>query len=115
MGKNSTYISRRLLLFTMASFPALSAPLFSISAQAQTAPGDPLPSWNEGAAKAAIISLVKSTTDAASPNYRVRTGAPCSAASRPCPRGASSDVICAPGRCHGRASDTSSGSTTAQS
>ncbi len=69
MAKNSTYISRRVLLFTMASFPALSAPLFSFFAQAQTAPDDPLPSWNEGPAKAAIISLVKSTTDSASPGF----------------------------------------------
>ncbi|MGA2638604.1 MAG: HAD family hydrolase [Methylocella sp.] len=32
-------------------------------------PGDPLPSWNDGPAKAAIIELVKSTTDAANPNF----------------------------------------------
>jgi len=35
-------------------------------AHAQT---DPLPSWNEGAAKAAIVSFVKETTDAASPRF----------------------------------------------
>ena len=72
MSTDSTHIDRRALLFTMAAFPALSAPLFSVSAQAQQAqavPDDPLPSWNEGPAKAAIIGLVKSTTDAASPNF----------------------------------------------
>jgi phosphoglycolate phosphatase-like HAD superfamily hydrolase len=31
--------------------------------------GDPLPSWNEGAAKASIVSFVRATTDAASPDY----------------------------------------------
>jgi len=30
---------------------------------------DPLPSWNEGAAKAAIIRFVRTTTDGASPDY----------------------------------------------
>ena len=33
------------------------------------ASGDPLPSWNEGAAKASIVSFVRATTDAASPEY----------------------------------------------
>jgi hypothetical protein len=33
------------------------------------ASGDPLPSWNEGAAKASIVSFVRATTDAASPDY----------------------------------------------
>jgi len=32
-------------------------------------PDDPLPSWNDGPAKAAIIELVKSTTDVANPNF----------------------------------------------
>ena len=30
---------------------------------------DPLPSWNEGAAKQAILEFVKATTDAASPVF----------------------------------------------
>jgi phosphoglycolate phosphatase-like HAD superfamily hydrolase len=30
---------------------------------------DPLPSWNEGAAKASIVRFVRATTDTASPNY----------------------------------------------
>src|SRR5579863_2924480 len=33
------------------------------------ASGDPLPSWNEGAAKASIVGFVRATTDAASPDY----------------------------------------------
>jgi len=66
-------ISRRALLTAMAAMtaalPPLSGPFLSTSARAQTAPGDPLPSWNDGPAKAAIIGLVKSTTDAAIPNF----------------------------------------------
>jgi hypothetical protein len=30
---------------------------------------DPLPSWNDGAAKQAIVNFVKTTTDAASPQF----------------------------------------------
>jgi phosphoserine phosphatase len=40
--------------------------LLTIAAQAQT---DPLPSWNDGAAKQAIIAFVKDTTDPGSPNF----------------------------------------------
>src|SRR5277367_904955 len=36
---------------------------------ATAASGDPLPSWNEGAAKASIVNFVRATTDAASPDY----------------------------------------------
>jgi len=46
---------------------ALSALLFVGSqAQAQT---DPLPSWNDGPAKQAIVAFVKDTTDQASPKF----------------------------------------------
>jgi hypothetical protein len=42
------------------SFVALSALLFlGLSAHAQT---DPLPSWNDGAAKKAIVGFVQATT-----------------------------------------------------
>ncbi len=40
--------------------------LFAGAAQAQT---DPLASWNDGAAKQAIVSFVKDTTDTASPRF----------------------------------------------
>jgi phosphoglycolate phosphatase-like HAD superfamily hydrolase len=40
--------------------------LLTIAAQAQT---DPLPSWNDGAAKQAIVAFVKDTTDPGSPNF----------------------------------------------
>jgi len=62
--------NRRVVLGGLAALPLLRAAL----AGAQTGagdlpPGDPLPSWNDGPAKAAIIELVKSTTDAANPNF----------------------------------------------
>ena len=38
-------------------------------------PGGPLPSWNDGAAKAAILDLVRSTTNSASPEFRRPRGA----------------------------------------
>ena len=68
MSTEATHINRRALLFTMAACPALSAPLFSVSAQAQTA-GDPLPSWNEGPAKQAILDIVSTATAEGSPNF----------------------------------------------
>lgn len=40
-----------------------------LSALALAQPNDPLPSWNEGPTKAAIIDFVKSTTEAASPKF----------------------------------------------
>ena len=52
----------------MAVLPALSAPLFSLSAPAQTAtPDGVLLSWNDGPAKQAILDFVRATTDPASP------------------------------------------------
>jgi hypothetical protein len=45
-------VDRRALLSTLAVLPVLSAPLFSVSASAQTIPpGGALPSWNDGAPK----------------------------------------------------------------
>jgi hypothetical protein len=61
-------INRRILLSTLASLPALSGPLLPVSAPAQT-PGGLLPSWNEGAAKQAILNFVRATTERASPNF----------------------------------------------
>jgi phosphoserine phosphatase len=60
--------SRRLVLGGLAALPALPQTFLPVSARAQ-APDDPLPSWNDGPAKAAIIGLIKSTTDAGSPNF----------------------------------------------
>src|SRR5262249_51915862 len=66
----SSSVSRRALLSTLALLPALSAPLVSISALAQTASaGNLLPSWNDGPAKQAILDFVRVTTDRSSPSY----------------------------------------------
>jgi haloacid dehalogenase-like hydrolase len=63
-------VNRRALLSTLAVLPALSAPLFSLSAQAQTAtPDGVLPSWNDGPEKQAILDFVRVTTDQASSKF----------------------------------------------
>ena len=65
-------MDRRALLASLALLPALSVPLFPASAPAQTATsGGSLPSWNDGAAKQAIIDFVRATSDRSSPNYVV--------------------------------------------
>ena len=67
---SSSGISRRVLLSTLATLPALSAPFLPASAPAQTAaPGGLLPSWNDGPAKQVILDLVRATIDRSSPNY----------------------------------------------
>src|SRR5262249_32339406 len=53
-------ISRRFVLFTLASLPLVSNPLLRGVAAAQTA--DPLPSWNDGAPKRAILDFVAAVT-----------------------------------------------------
>jgi hypothetical protein len=62
-------IDRRTLLTTLALLPALSAPPLFFPASAQTASSGPLPSWNEGSAKQAILEFVRDTTDRASPKF----------------------------------------------
>ncbi|MET4804567.1 HAD family hydrolase [Bradyrhizobium sp. LB11.1] len=63
----SSPINRRTLLSTLAVLPVLSA-LRPGSALAQ-APGGQLPSWNDGAAKQAILDFVRTTTDQAGSNF----------------------------------------------
>jgi phosphoglycolate phosphatase-like HAD superfamily hydrolase len=60
-------ITRRSVLSTVAAFPLLSSPLIRTSARAQGV--DPLPSWNNGAAKQAILAFVHDTSDASSPKF----------------------------------------------
>jgi hypothetical protein len=65
-------IDRRAVLSTLALLPALSAPLLSASAPAQTATsGGLLPSWNDGSAKQAIFDFVRAIIDRSSPSYVV--------------------------------------------
>ena len=65
----SLAISRRTLVSTLAALPVLSGTFFSASAQAQTAAGDPLPSWNDGATKQSIINFVTAVTRTGSPDF----------------------------------------------
>ena len=69
--KTSSFsITRRALLAGLAAFAILSAPSFPTSVLAEAASAtDPLPSWNDGAAKQAIVDFVKATTDSASPKF----------------------------------------------
>ena len=63
-------INRRVMLSTLAVLPVLPGLLRPIPAAAQApAAGGPLPSWNDGAAKQAILDFVRATTDQASPSY----------------------------------------------
>lgn len=62
-------IDRRALLTTLALLPALSVRPSSFSASAQTASSGPLPSWNEGSAKQAILDFVRDTTERANPKF----------------------------------------------
>ena len=70
MKPNFRYFPRhRALLAFVAALVALSGALRPVQAQSQTAASDPLPSWNEGAAKQAIVELVTTTTDRTSPKF----------------------------------------------
>jgi phosphoglycolate phosphatase-like HAD superfamily hydrolase len=63
-------LRRRALILSLALLPDLSVPLLHTSAAAQTATTEaPLPSWNDGPAKQAIIDFVRATTERSSPNY----------------------------------------------
>ncbi|UPJ54347.1 haloacid dehalogenase-like hydrolase [Bradyrhizobium sp. 200] len=62
-------MSRRTLISILTMLPALSSPLLTVPASAQTTSGSPLPSWNDGVAKQAILDFVRVTTETASPNH----------------------------------------------
>ena len=59
--------SRRLVLGALAAMPALPGLLDVATAQAET--GAPLPSWNDGPAKRAILDFVRATTDPSSKDF----------------------------------------------
>ena len=59
--------SRRLVLGALAAMPALPGLLDATTAQAET--GDPLPSWNDGPAKRAILDFGRATTDPSSKDF----------------------------------------------
>jgi phosphoglycolate phosphatase-like HAD superfamily hydrolase len=60
-------IDRRALVAGLALLPAANPELLSTPASAQSSA--PLPSWNDGPAKHAIIDFVHATTDQASPKF----------------------------------------------
>src|SRR5262245_17433355 len=61
-------VSRRHLLVALAALSILIAQFLPISTLAQPS-SDPLSSWNDGAAKQAIVDFVKGTTDQSSPKF----------------------------------------------
>jgi phosphoserine phosphatase len=61
-------MSRRGLLAALATLPALSRTLLPASAQAADATS-PLPSWNDGPAKQAILDFIRVTTDPSSKDF----------------------------------------------
>jgi len=68
MKSTAPRIDRRALLSTLALLPVASA-LLPVSAPAQVTQEGVLPSWNDGAAKQAIIEFVRATTDPTSPKF----------------------------------------------
>jgi len=62
----SSGISRRFLLMTATALPILLGPALPISLRAQT---DPLPSWNDGATKQAIVTFVARVTQQGGPDF----------------------------------------------
>jgi phosphoserine phosphatase len=68
MSSNPFYsgVSRRVLLSALAVLPALAGPLLPLPVRAQT---DPLASWNDGAAKQAILSFIAAVTREGSPDF----------------------------------------------
>jgi hypothetical protein len=72
MPANASFsgVSRRVLLSTLAMLPALSGPLLSLPARAQTGvSGGPLPSWNDGATKQSILNFAATVTREGSSDF----------------------------------------------
>ena len=63
----TTHSGRGLSRFVLALLALLAAPLLGAGASAQ--PANPLPSWNDGSAKQAILDFVSATTKMGSPDY----------------------------------------------
>lgn len=61
--------NRRAVVSGLTLLPVFSGSLLTVQASAQTTQsGSPLPSWNDGTSKQAILDFVRATTDAASPD-----------------------------------------------
>ena len=62
-------VTHHVLIAILGAF-ALLSPVFPVAALAEaTSTVDALPSWNDGAAKKAIVDFVKATTDKSSPEF----------------------------------------------
>lgn len=61
-------VSRRTVFSTLPALALAAGSPLSASAAGPTAP-DPLPSWNDGAAKRAIFDFIRRTTDKASRDF----------------------------------------------
>jgi phosphoglycolate phosphatase-like HAD superfamily hydrolase len=69
-SRTRTGIGRRALLAGMAIMPVAGALMTRVASQAQAqSSADPLASWNDGAAKRAILEFVRETTDQASAHF----------------------------------------------
>jgi phosphoglycolate phosphatase-like HAD superfamily hydrolase len=62
-------IDRRALVSGLALLPAISGALLSTAASAVAQTGAPLASWNDGAAKQAILDFVRATTERTSAKF----------------------------------------------
>ena len=63
-------VTPRILIALLGAFALLSLPLLPVAALAEaTSTVDALPSWNDGAAKQAIVDFVNATTDKSSPDF----------------------------------------------
>ncbi|HVS37133.1 MAG TPA: HAD family hydrolase [Gemmataceae bacterium] len=63
-------MKRRFLLIALgAMLAAVAAAPFVVRGSAPEPAADPLPSWNDGPAKKALLDFVRTTTDKASPQY----------------------------------------------
>jgi phosphoserine phosphatase len=67
MAANISGLRRGGFLAALTAIIFFWSPLFPMFAQSPS--GDPLPSWNDGAAKQMILDFVKATTDQSSPNF----------------------------------------------
>ncbi len=59
---------------TISAFARVVAALLILPSMALAQATDPLPSWNDGPTKAAILEFVKATTDTANPKFVAARG-----------------------------------------
>src|SRR5215467_379070 len=67
--RKSADLTRRGIVSGLALLPALSGALRASLAQALAPLAAPLPSWNDGPTRQAILDFVRATTDQGSPKF----------------------------------------------